>query len=140
MLYKIIAKAIANRFRGTVLTKLKVGIPGKLISNNVLLACEILHTLQQKRVGKKIFMAVKLDMSKVYDRVEWNFIKEIMVRMGFNMNWIETLMKCLTTVSYSVVVNGYIRESFQLTKELRQSDPLSPFLFLICGEGLSCLI
>ncbi|KAK5812973.1 hypothetical protein PVK06_028419 [Gossypium arboreum] len=49
-------------------------------------------------------------------------------------------MKCLTTVSYSVVVNEYIGESFQPTRGLRQRDPLSPFLFLICGEGLSCLM
>ncbi|KAH1055211.1 hypothetical protein J1N35_033276 [Gossypium stocksii] len=60
--------------------------------------------------------------------------------MGFDRNWIESLMNCLTTVSYSIVVNRYIRESFHPTRGLRQGAPLSLFLFLICGEGLSCLM
>ncbi|XP_017644529.1 uncharacterized mitochondrial protein AtMg01250-like [Gossypium arboreum] len=63
-----------------------------------------------------------------------------MARMGFVINWIETIMKCLTSVSYSIVVNGYIGEKFQPTRGLCQGDPLSSFLFLICEEGLSCLM
>lgn len=62
-------------------------------------------------------MAVKLDMSKVYDRFEWKFIKEIMARMGFVINWIDTIIKCLPSISYSVVVNGYTRESLQLKRD-----------------------
>lgn len=69
-------------------------------------------------------MAVKLDMSKAYDRVKWSFVKEIMVRMGFPQNWIETLMKCVTTVSYSVFVNGHAGENFRPTRGLRQGDSL----------------
>lgn len=85
-------------------------------------------------------MAVKLDMSKAYNRVEWNFINNIMIRMGLNRNWVDTIMKCLTSVSYSVVVNGYVGDRFQPERGLRQRDLLSPFLFLICGKGLSSLI
>ncbi|KAH1040061.1 hypothetical protein J1N35_041804 [Gossypium stocksii] len=63
-----------------------------------------------------------------------------MARIGFAKNWIDTIMKCLTSVSYSVVVNGCIGEKFQPFRGLHQGDPLSPFLFLICGERLSCLM
>ncbi|KAA3488484.1 reverse transcriptase [Gossypium australe] len=111
-----------------------------LISDNVLLAYEILYTLKQKKTEKKGYMVVKLDMSKAYNRVELNFIAAIMKLMGFNLGWVEYLMKCVSTVSYSVVFNGHIGDNFQPIRGLRQGDPLSLFLFLIYGEGLSSLM
>lgn len=85
-------------------------------------------------------MEVKLDISKAYDRVEWNFIQEIMSRIGFAQKWIESIMKCISSVSYSTVVNGNKWDIFYPTTGLKQGDPLSPFLLLICGEGLSSLM
>ncbi|XP_016694556.2 uncharacterized protein [Gossypium hirsutum] len=141
VLYKILAKVIANRLRLVIKKCIDEAqsafVLGRLISNNVLLAYEVLHKLKQKKLGKKGFMAVKLDMSKAYDRVEWCFIEEIMVKMGFDLNWVKAIMKCLSSVSYSVIINGFRGVNFLPTRGLRQEDPLSPFLFLLCGEGLS---
>ncbi|KAA3477260.1 reverse transcriptase [Gossypium australe] len=138
------AKVIANRLRIVIDKCINLAqsafVSGRLISDNVLLAYEILHTFKQKKTGKKGYMVVKLDMSKAYDRVDWNFIATIMKCMGFNSGWVESLMKCVSTVSYSVVFNGHIGENLKPTRGLRQVDPLSPLLFLICGEGLSSLM
>ncbi|KAH1063333.1 hypothetical protein J1N35_028320 [Gossypium stocksii] len=85
-------------------------------------------------------MAVKLDMSKAYDRVEWSFVQKVMKKLGFDFEWVDTLMKCVFPVSYSVVFNGVTGKTFFLSRGLQYGDLLSPFLFLFCGEGLSSLM
>lgn len=85
-------------------------------------------------------MALKLDMSKTYDRMEWGFLQVVMLRMGFHERWVETIMHYISSMSYSVVVNGEIEERFRPNRGLRQGDPLSLFLFLFCSEGYSSLM
>ena len=85
-------------------------------------------------------MALKLDMSKAYDRVEWCFLEELMRKMGFHERWINLTMVCVKTVTYSILVNGEPRGLIHPSRGIRQGDPLSPFLFLLCTEGLNGLI
>lgn len=84
-------------------------------------------------------MALKMDMRKAYDRVEWTFLEKIMLYLGFAENWVRLVMMCITTMKYSVNVNGSCGMTFQPSRGLRQGDPLSPFLFLLCSKGLSAL-
>ncbi|KAK5842664.1 hypothetical protein PVK06_005045 [Gossypium arboreum] len=83
VIYKIIAKKVANRLQkvldGCIDDAQSVFVPSRLVFDNVLLAYEVLHSFKNKRAGRKGFMALKLDMSKAYDRVEWPFIRGIMV-------------------------------------------------------------
>lgn len=85
-------------------------------------------------------MAIKLDMSKVNDRVEWPYLQAAMETLGFNEGWIKLVMSCVSTVSYSILINGKSGDHFLPSRGLRQGDPLSLYLFLVCAEGMSTLI
>jgi hypothetical protein len=110
VLYKLVSKVLANRLKKILHLLISLiqsaFIPRRLITDNVLAAYETLHTMHSRMRGKKGFMAVKLDMSKAYDRVEWSFLEAIMRRMGFAPQWIHLMMMCVTMVSYAIVING----------------------------------
>jgi hypothetical protein len=110
VVYKLVSKVLANRLKLILLEIIAPNqsafVPGRLITDNILLAYECTHHMKNKRSGKEGFAAIKLDMSKAYDRVEWNFVEEMMRRMGFDERWITLIMRCITSVRYQFKVNG----------------------------------
>ena len=112
----------------------------QLISDNILVAFETSHYMRNHTKGKSGFMALKLDMSKAYDRVKWAYMEKVLVQLGFHDRWVKLMMACITTASYSALINGESHGHIIPTGGLRQGDPLSPYLFLMCTEGLHGLI
>ena len=85
-------------------------------------------------------MALKLDMSKAYDMVEWSFLEKLMIHVGLDRNMVRIIMSCLQPVSYFVLLNGQPVGNIKPSRGLCQGDPLSPYLFLLGAMGLQSLI
>ena len=115
-------------------------VPGRLITDNVLVAYETLHAMHCKKSGKKGSLALKLDVSKTYNRVEWSFLRGIMTKLGFPKTWVGRVMSCVTTSSFSIRINGQAYGNILPSRRLCQGDPLSPYLFLLYAEGFTSLL
>jgi hypothetical protein len=142
VIYKVISKCMVNRpILGEIISfNQSAFLPGRLITDNALVAFECLQFIEQNTNPNKNFCTYKLDLSKAYDRVDWGFLRKVMQRLEFSHRRIDWIMSCVTSVSYKVNFNGAILDSFSPSRDLRQGDPLFPFLFLFVADGLSTLL
>ena len=114
-------------------------MPGRKGVDNAIVVQEIIHTLSMKK-GRVGYMAIKVDLKKAYDKMEWSFIREMLINANLPHNLISLIMSCVSSVSTSILFNGGNMEPILLSRGIRQGDPLSPYLFILCMEVLGHLI
>ncbi|XP_057442323.1 uncharacterized protein LOC130734042 [Lotus japonicus] len=143
VVYKLITKVMVGRIRpfldGIISPMQNSFLPGRGTMDNAFLAQEIIHHMNNSRV-KKGSLAFKIDLEKAYDSVSWTFLEETLTLFGFPPRIIQLIMCCVSSSSLSILWNGERLPAFHPGRGLRQGDPLSPYLFVLCMERLSVYI
>lgn len=143
-IYKLITKVLINRMRPhleQIIARIRVVscLPGRGTSDNAIILQEVQHSIHSSK-KKEGDVAYKINLEKAYDHINWEFLKHCLEDFGFPNITIKLIMHCVSSSSLALIWNGKRLPSFAPTRGLRQGDPLSPYLFMICMEKLSHVI
>lgn len=140
--FKIATKMIVNRLKpilSDLISPTQASfIPGRQIIDNVVIAQEVLHSMSEKRRRK--WIVIKIDLEKAYDRISWSFLRQMLELAQLPTKLINVIMKCQTMGRMDLTMNGSSAGKFMPSRGIKQGDPLSPYLFVICMELLSHII
>lgn len=143
VIVKAISKVLANRLKPVMEKLMGSGqtsfIPGRSATDNIIAAQEFLHTVRHRK-GNRAGFVLKVDLEKAYERVSWSFLEEVLRVSGFGVTFRNLIMATITTTSLAVCWNGDALQPFRPSRGLRQGDPLSLYLFVLCMEVLGQLV
>lgn len=141
--YKLVTKIIVARIKPFL--PLIIGptqssfLAGRRAADNAIIVQEYLNHFRKMK-GKKGSMIIKIDLEKAFDRLEWSFIRDSLFYFNFPPNLSKVIMSCITTSSIAILINGTKTDFFEPSRGIRQGDPISPYIFIICMERLSRMI
>ena len=139
--YKIAAKALSNCLLGVIGSVVSpdqtCGVPSRFIGENVRLLHDVVDYTSREAVPAAI---LSLDQEKAFDRVKWPYLEKVLVEMGFGPSFRSWVRLLYTNVYSQVIVNGFATELFSISRGVRQGCPLSPLLYVLIAESLTCTI
>lgn len=142
MVYKIISKVLASRIKGCLdgifSENESAFIPNMQICDNILLAQELMRNYHGKKGPAKC--ALKVDIQKAYDSVSWRFLEIRLLQFGFPEKMIRWIMKCISSTSFMLNINGDMHRYFKGNRGLRQGDPISHYLFTLVMKVLNLIM
>ena len=131
-IYKIVTKVIIAWIRpllSNLVSPMQVAfVLGRRGLDNVIIAQELIHSIDNKK-GKTGYMAIKVDLEKTYDMLEWNFIDKVLQAFHFPKQLVKFIMSCISSTSISILLNGGALEEFYPMRGICQSDPIISILF-----------
>ncbi|XP_062103545.1 uncharacterized protein LOC133814624 [Humulus lupulus] len=138
-LYKCMAKLICKRLAVVLLDLVQPNqgafVKGRSIAHNIMIFQDLIKNYGRTSTSSRC--AIKIDLSKAYDTVDWEFLEDLLKALNFPMKFIGWVMSCVQNTSYSLLMNGRIQGKFKGEKGLRQGDPMSPLLFVLIMEYLT---
>lgn len=142
--FNIASKVLANRLK-VILPNIispyqSAFILERNISDNIILVAEVSNHIFKRRWANNVLMSLKLDICKAYDRIDWGYLRGILMKLGFSHKWVEMMMVCVSSLLYSFIINGCQMSYLHPSRGFHQVDHLSPYLFLLCEEGHSTQI
>ena len=132
VIFKILVRRMAHALQDIISPAQNAFLGGRNMADNIHLMQELLRHYERKRASPRCI--IKIDFRKAFDSVQWSFLRQVLLFLGFPPRFVQLLMQCVETASFSVSVNGNLYGFFKGQCDVRQGDPISPYLFISCME------
>ncbi|XP_062106727.1 uncharacterized protein LOC133818056 [Humulus lupulus] len=138
-IYKVMAKLLSSRLALVLPSLIQSNqgafVRGRTIAHNIMILQDLIKNYGRANTSPRC--AIKIDISKAYDTVDWLFLENLLKEVCFPMKFIGWVMKCVQNTNYFLLLNGRVQGNFKGKRGLRKGDPMPPLLFVIIMEYLT---